>query len=302
MKFWRRLIHRRSWRPWRSRHARKFLASMTGANAWRRSLMCGWPSNAQLSCGIGVAEPHLLDTLINLFWDRLNNHLFRHQALMWIAELAERRGLQLGLYGRGWESHPTLSRFAKGFVKPGEDLENLVRRTKINFQIEPFASFTHPRLLNGLFSGGFFLVRDNPMNYLPLKLLNFICENVDSKVETTEEALAAVAPGRKAQLESLLVECRPLAEQFDAVQLARNWQGAGLIVAGQAPLPHLSEIAFEDETSLSRAVDRCLADEPGRRRIAGAQRRELESRLSYEAGLRRTCENIERLLRSESCV
>jgi hypothetical protein len=257
---------------------------------------------ALASCGMAAAEAQVLDGLVKRFWDRLNCHLFRHQALEWVARLAERRGLQLGIYGNGWEKHPQLGRFARGFVRPGIELENLVRRTKINLQIETFACFTHPRLLNGLFAGGFFLVRDNPFNYLPLKLLNFICENVDSKIETTADALSAIAPAQRSELQALLGECRALAEQFDAVQLVRNWERSGLIIAGSPPLPHLSDVVFDDERSLAMRVDRFLKDGALRKIVREAQRRELEGRLSYEAGLKRACRRIESLLRSESCA
>ena len=93
---------------------------------------------------------------MNLFWQKLNNHLFRQQSLEWVTTIAQRRGWRLGLFGRGWEKHPRFAKFARGFVKPGADLEELVRSTRINLHLEPYACFTHPRLLSGLFAGGFF--------------------------------------------------------------------------------------------------------------------------------------------------
>ncbi len=47
--------------------------------------------------------------LVDLFAQKINNALFRHQSLNWLAEM----GLDLRLYGRGWEKHPTLARFAR---------------------------------------------------------------------------------------------------------------------------------------------------------------------------------------------
>ena len=47
--------------------------------------------------------------LVDMFSQRINNALFRHQSLNWVAEM----GVDLRLYGRGWEKHPTLSRFAR---------------------------------------------------------------------------------------------------------------------------------------------------------------------------------------------
>jgi hypothetical protein len=238
--------------------------------------------------------------VVNLFWQKLNNHLFRQQSLQWVAELAQRRGWQFGLFGRGWEKHPQFAKFARGFVKPGADLENLVRSTRINLHLEPYACFTHPRLLNGLFAGGFFLVRDNPFNDLSVKLARFLSENFDPSVETSQDARRAIEPARRAELEAVLAQCAPLGEQADTVQWVRNWQRAGLLPDGRQPMPHLAEVAFADGATLEARIEQFTADAPLRRRIAEAQRNELESRLSYEAGLTRMCRRIGQLLKEEA--
>jgi hypothetical protein len=254
---------------------------------------------AQSDCGIAIAEPALFDSVVNLFWQNLNNHLFRQQSLQWVTQIAQRRGWRLGLFGRGWKDHPQFGQFAKGFVKPGADLESLVRGTRINLHLEPYACFTHPRLLSGLFAGGFFLVRDNPFNHLSVTLGRFLSENVDAAVETTQEARQAIAPQRRDELEDVLLRCAPLGEQADTVQWVRNWQRAGLLPDRGEPIPHLAEIAFADAATLEQKMERFLSDAPARTRIAQAQRDDLQSRLSYEAGLRRMCRRIEKLVREE---
>ena len=255
---------------------------------------------AQLDCGVRIADPALLDGFINLLWDRLNNHLYRHQSLLWIADLAQRKNLSFGLFGRGWQDHPQLHRFDQGVVTPGEDLENLVRKTKINLQLEPFACFTHPRLLSGLFAGGFFLIRDHPFNHLPQRLLDFVCENFSDDIETTRQARAAVTSQNMDALESILRQCQSMSEQADPIQMARNWQRAGLIRPGQPPVSHLTDVIFSDPASLERNTLRFLADEPLRGAVGQALRQDLESRLSYEAGLTRACQRIGNLLRTET--
>ncbi len=253
---------------------------------------------AQHDCGLAIAEPRLVDTVVNLFWDRLNNHLYRHQALIWVADLAQRRGLKFGLFGRGWERHPVLSKYAMGFVKPGPELEEMVRRTKINLQIEPFACFTHPRLLSGLFAGGFFLVRDHPFNVLPSRLLNFLADHA-GQAETMAQALVAVSPDKREELQSLLHACREMGEQADIVQMTRNWHRSGLIVPHAPALANLPDVTFTDPVTLQQKVERFLADANLRGCIGDSQRRDLQGRLSYSAGLNRACRRIEQLLRSE---
>ncbi len=248
--------------------------------------------------GRAIADPAVADDLVNLLWDRLNNHLYRHQALQWVADLAKRKDLSFGLYGRGWETHAQLHAFARGVVKPGEDLENLVRKSRINLQLEPFACFTHPRLLNGLFAGGFFLIRDHPFNRLPQRLLEFLAANVSDDVETVAQVRDAIAPENLEQFESLLRECAAMSEQADPVQMTRNWQRAGLIAAQNPPGQYLDPIFFSNPAGLERNVLHFAADEDLRLRVAADLRRELEGRLSYESGFGRAVRRIEELLRA----
>ncbi len=94
--------------------------------------------------------PMLTDTdqelLCQALYLPLNNALYRQQTLQWIANVSDHLGLRLGIYGGGWENHPRFSRFARGKVAFGPDLQPLTRRgRRINFQIVPYAFF-HQRL------------------------------------------------------------------------------------------------------------------------------------------------------------
>jgi hypothetical protein len=132
--------------------------------------------------------------------------------------------------------------------------------------------------------------------------LNFVQKNLGSGIETVQQARAAVAPNQKPVLEALLKKCEPMSEQADPIGMARNWQRAGLIEAGQAKGPDWSQVAFRDSHELREKMARFLADEPSRHHTARSLRADLEARLSYEAGLKRACRRIEQLLRTEPCA
>ena len=245
---------------------------------------------AQNERGRAIADPAVADDLVNLLWDRLNNHLYRHQALQWVADLAKRKDLSFGLYGRGWETHPQLHAFARGVVKPGEDLENLVRKSRINLQLEPFACFTHPRLLNGLFAGGFFLIRDHPFNRLPQRMLDFLAANVSDDAETVAQVRDAIAPENLEQFESLLTRCEAMSEQADPVQMTRNWQRAGLIASAKFRRALFGpEIFFKSRRFGAKCYCDFAADEDLRLRVAADLRRELEGRLELRVRLWPRC-------------
>jgi len=89
----------------------------------------------------------------------------RHQALEYVSN----SGKNLAIWGRGWEDHPTLAKHAKGVVENGPDLLDLYQKTKINLHVNQFV-LEHPRILDGIMAGGFFLARDvNSSGLLEIK-------------------------------------------------------------------------------------------------------------------------------------
>ncbi len=92
--------------------------------------------------------------LLDLFQHGVNNALFRHQSIRWVAET----GVDLRLYGRGWDAHPEFARFARGVADNAADLRAIYQASTINLQVTPFGA-VHQRLLDGLAAGGFFLLR-----------------------------------------------------------------------------------------------------------------------------------------------
>jgi hypothetical protein len=92
--------------------------------------------------------------LVDFFSHVINSALFRHQTLKWIADL----GVDLRLYGRGWDRHPTLSRYARGIADNQTELNLVYQSSRINLHVSPHGVM-HQRVMEGLASGGFFLLR-----------------------------------------------------------------------------------------------------------------------------------------------
>ena len=222
----------------------------------------------------------------------LNNALYRQQALGWAAAAAGDLGLSLGLYGNGWDQHPTLGKYARGPVGYGKPLEDLTRQSKINLQVVPYF-FMHQRLLDGLAAGGFFLVRLSATDLLMRRLHAFLtAAGLPASVAARQEALAALDPAGRAELETILADGGALAghDLIDPIELVRSAQASGLLRradGGGELIPHLDRTGFRSADELTSAVRTYLADEPLRRRTVDDQWAFLEERFTYRVGMSR---------------
>lgn len=89
-------------------------------------------------------DPRQVDQLSSNFAYRLYDWGRRQQSLEWVADWARRTGRRFRIYGRGWESHPTLSAFARGPIEHGEPLRCANRASKLALQLIP-TGFRHQR-------------------------------------------------------------------------------------------------------------------------------------------------------------
>jgi hypothetical protein len=226
-------------------------------------------------------------------WHPLNDTLYRQQSLRWVANVAGRLGLKLALYGNGWADNPEFAPHARGYVKYGEALEDLTRRAKFNLQIMPF-SCLHQRLFDGLVAGGFYLIRDNLRNHLPLDLMRFV-ETHCGDVPDSAAALAAVPEALRAELQSLIDAYRRLNPLVDAVAQLRALRDGGNLQM----VPLLEDVAFVDEGTLETQIRRHLADPKLADEIAAEQRAWVERNFTYAAHLGRVVREIAQLIATE---
>ncbi|MDP8222099.1 MAG: glycosyltransferase [Candidatus Lernaella stagnicola] len=111
-----------------------------------------WTEKILAEAGVTLARPLVFTIDV---YDRLINLMLRHQPLEWAAAA----GYKLALYGRGWEKHPRLARFAKGVADNGPELAAIYRAAPIHLHVNQY-NLEHPRIVDGLLAGAFFLVRE----------------------------------------------------------------------------------------------------------------------------------------------
>ncbi len=214
------------------------------------------------------------------------DRVYRHQAVGWAADLAERDGLTLALYGQGWQSHPRFAAYARGVAQYGDELEQLTRRSRIGLQVVPFGCL-HQRLLDGLSAGGFFVVRRHPFdtNFARLqRLLDAYCDGVPT---SAEEALQLIDTEQRDELQALFDE--GFGHGYPADEMVWN------VCVGGHPgyeLPGFDQITFGDADEFGRRVRHYLANEDERRRIAKRQAAYVREHFGYVSQMKRVVDTV----------
>ncbi len=223
--------------------------------------------------------------------------IYRQQALGWAADACQDLGLSLGLYGKGWESHPTLSPFARGPVTNGPDLHELTRRSLINLQIVPYLCL-HQRLLDGLCAGGFFIIREHAADVAPQAMLDLLTANDAGDAATLSEAQAAIeeaGPATRGVFASLLQDCRDClcnSGVEDPIEYVQSLRQIGFLVPGRGVLPRFGDVSFAGPTDLRDKFKRYAGDADARQEIAEIQRQSVAERFTYVAGMSRVVQAI----------
>jgi hypothetical protein len=236
-----------------------------------------------------------VDPLMDLFRHRINNALFRHQALHWVADT----GADLHLYGNGWERHPRFSPFARGPADNQTALPDIYRTSRINLQVQPHGA-VHQRLCDGLAAGGFFLIR-----YCPADVVEGVYKSIwdwclANSIRTDDELQWRATPeihqllGQLAKLKGRdpfslgvpLVTSMALAADGDYTGSARSvW-------------PEYDQVSFDSADSLRARLGQYLKHQEEREAITKTMRQRVIDRLTYTATTRRLLNFISNDLRA----
>ncbi len=213
-------------------------------------------------------------------FQEVNDLYYRQQVLTWLA----RAGVDLHLWGRGWDRHPRLSEFARGVIANGEELNKLFNASAVNLHVSCHGGIHH-RVLDAAAAGGFFLLRRHPITDRVPWLLAHLSRL--AREQRDLQGLMAACPDEQARY-YLLKSLRrlELPPGRDAFAELRGWldqkyrklqQEDDPLVNISLLFPNLEEISFVGRDDLFARLNRLLDDPGERRRLADqARRRVLE--------------------------
>jgi hypothetical protein len=225
------------------------------------------------------------DSTLQVFIHKINNALFRHQAIRWAAEL----DLNLHLYGKGWEKHPEFSRYAKGIADNQTQLPIIYQASAINLQVTPFGA-VHPRLLDGLMAGGFFLLRATVMDELELILRDMGDWCRQRSVRSAQEMIARADAAflDMAKRYTALGGDNPLTRPEYYFGAVRECALSGYTRTASTLWPEGNKVTFTHRQQMQSMLKHYLNSPEERRDIAGRMRQRVLETHTYQSIARRT--------------
>jgi hypothetical protein len=239
---------------------------------------------ALLDTKLSIPESEI-PKLMEMFGQRINNALFRHQTLKWVAE----SGADLRLYGRGWENHPTLARYAHGVADNKSQLSAIYRASKVSLHASPHGG-AHQRVMEGLACGGFFMIRRCPGDVMERHfhtiwnwcVANDVVSDSQLKKCTDPQIIAALAQSADA------LQLDPFTLKPSFLETLRSSAQCGYIrSAGMIWNEDYDGVSFGSAGELTQKLKRFLANDAERLRTAESMREVVLERFTYLATTKR---------------
>lgn len=103
-------------------------------------------------------DPESREVLIQNFAMRYVDRVLRHEAALWCARICENRNWAFRIFGKNWESHPDLARYASPPLSHGSELAAAYNAAGITLHVSAIGSF-HQRLIECALAGGVPILR-----------------------------------------------------------------------------------------------------------------------------------------------
>ncbi len=246
--------------------------------------------------GIQLGPPQR-EPLVNTFIHPIVDQLIRRQTIEWTARWADATGHVFRLYGNGWDTHPTFSTYAAGYLKHGPELGRAVRAARVNLHAG-CNNAMHQRVLDGLAAGGFLLLRRHAVDYSDRSarpVNEALCEGRVKPGDTVcwPEVLPPPANEWYVAVRKMM-GTDPFVEETitpEHVASARAVsERSDVQMASLRVWPDLDAVTFGSADELAGQLQRFLTNEEERRETARRMRQRMLEAFGHQALMRRLCE------------
>lgn len=230
----------------------------------------------------------------------LHGFLHRRQALLWVRNVVEARGLRFHLYGHGWDKDATYAKYARGAADATTEVLALMQQSRATLHLEPWSVVSHWRGLDSIGAGVPVLCRRFPLYGAFVHLARALESANASHCASLEQALSVSDKRHHPALLQAAYGAQqlPLGER-DAVAHLRSLRAASDRCADWTLPRELKLATFDSPASLGERVDELLSQPEEARRRALRMRQEVLAHYTYASAARRVLVQIAARLRQE---
>lgn len=251
----------------------------------------------------GEPSPEEVAALASIAGLPIAERLLRHRMLAWAAELCGERGWRLGLYGQGWEKHPTLAHFARGPLAHDDNLVACYRAARVHLHTG-MGGVHHQRVMECALAGGCTLVEIKAHD---LRLLDWCTRNAIAaelrQTNTPADSPVAIADHWQAMMLCSLSDRLGLDNSQDREEMIaieagarREPWGEGRCVAttfqGSWMLGDLEHASFWSRELFRRNASAVIESPARRESLASWQRRAVLQSFTHDAFVQRLIETV----------
>ncbi|MCG3124765.1 MAG: hypothetical protein GIKADHBN_03250 [Phycisphaerales bacterium] len=246
----------------------------------------------------GPPPDRAVSVLTNAYVVPMVDRILRHQTASWAAAIARRRGWHLRLCGKNWESHPTLSGYARAALEHGEALRESYASATVHLHASYHGAF-HQRVFECVLAGGLPLCRLVWPTISPL--LARARAELRGRLGDRFSALASGGAAARcpvddhpelaeiaAYIESLGLPGLPGWRRGDVCEIAATAPGIGDTEEHTADLVQPAvALSFRDEAELEGLIERAATDAAWRTGSSAAIAAKVREHLTQEVLCRR---------------
>lgn len=240
----------------------------------------------------------MIAKITNSYAMAIADRALRHRVLEFAANLAQRRGWRLRIYGNGWDTHPTLSAYAHPALAHDAELAQSYARAKVHLHVSHHGPL-HQRVFECALSGGLPSVLVTPA------FISAIWAWAASEPSDQGSRLALNDPIARSWACMAACACTQRLgltsdAWYPAQGLARHALAPDHIpdterAARDLPLA-IAEAAFLNEDELERVVERAIQTPKWRASTSEAIARRVRERLTQDALARATLALLRRAM------
>lgn len=266
--------------------------------ATRSDVEFGWTA---LRAAIREAEQEARATLDPVVREHLVRHYgvvmldrtLRHQTLRWAAEICDRRGWSLGIFGAGWELVEGLAPHARGPLEHGEEARAAYACAAVNLHVSA-NSIVHQRVLECALSGGLPIARRTADSLAGVRHhASFISRDLDRPIPhphhagsgcswvSHPELMAAAAQLQRCDF-PIGEACWLRAGKWDDLG-PHAQQALGMRFHAGWLMGDLADTTFTDQATLEARIERAITRPAWRANVSRGIAQRVRSRLTHDS-------------------